>query len=130
VDWILAVDWVPYQRPSFVTPAVAGYVSGHSTFSRAGAEVLTAMTGTPYFPGGLQSWVIPAGSMLHEEGPTRDVTLEWATYYDAADQAGISRLYGGIHIAADDLEGRRIGSQCGLEAWDLAKTYFDGSARS
>jgi hypothetical protein len=56
--------------------------------------------------------------------------LEWATYYDAADQAGISRLYGGIHIAADDLEGRRIGSQCGLEAWDLAKTYFDGSARS
>jgi hypothetical protein len=130
VDWILAVDWVPYQRPSFVTPAFAGYVSGHSTFSRAGAEVLTAMTGTPYFPGGLQSWVIPAGSMLHEEGPTRDVTLEWATYYDAADQAGISRLYGGIHIAADDLEGRRIGSQCGLEAWDLAKTYFDGSARS
>jgi hypothetical protein len=130
VDWILAVDWVPYQRPSFVTPAFAGYVSGHSTFSRAGAEVLTAMTGTPYFPGGLQSWVIPAGSLLHEEGPTRDVTLEWATYYDAADQAGISRLYGGIHIAADDLEGRRIGSQCGLEAWDLAKTYFDGSARS
>jgi hypothetical protein len=130
VDWILAVDWVPYQRPSFVTPAFAGYVSGHSTFSRAGAEVLTAMTGTPYFPGGLQSWVIPAGSLLHEEGPTRGVTLEWATYYDAADQAGISRLYGGIHIAADDLEGRRIGSQCGLEAWDLAKTYFDGSARS
>jgi hypothetical protein len=130
VDWILAVDWVPYQRPSFVTPAFAGYVSGHSTFSRAGAEVLTAMTGTPYFPGGLQSWVIPAGSLLHEEGPTRDVTLEWATYYDAADQAGISRLHGGIHIAADDLEGRRIGSQCGLEAWDLAKTYFDGSARS
>jgi hypothetical protein len=130
VDWILAVDWVPYQRPSFVTPAFAGYVSGHSTFSRAGAEVLTAMTGTPYFPGGMQSWVIPAGSLLHEEGPTRDVTLEWATYYDAADQAGISRLLGGIHIAADDLEGRRIGSQCGLEAWDLAKTYFDGSARS
>jgi hypothetical protein len=41
VGWIRAVDWVPYQRPTFVTPSFAGYVSGHSTFSRAAAEVLT-----------------------------------------------------------------------------------------
>ena len=41
VGWIRAVEWVPYQRPTFVTPAFAGYVSGHSTFSRAAAEVLT-----------------------------------------------------------------------------------------
>ena len=53
VRWIRAVDWLPYQMPTFVTPAFAGYVSGHSTFSRASAEVLTAMTGSPYFPGGL-----------------------------------------------------------------------------
>ncbi|MGH3019753.1 MAG: DUF6851 domain-containing protein, partial [Gaiellaceae bacterium] len=39
VRWIRAVDWVPYQLPTFVTPAFAGYVSGHSTFSRAAAEV-------------------------------------------------------------------------------------------
>jgi hypothetical protein len=63
-----------------------------------------------------------------ELGPSRDVVLEWATYYDAADQAGVSRLYGGIHIAADDFGGRRIGSQCGKEAWTLARRYFDGSA--
>jgi Domain of unknown function (DUF6851) len=128
VGWILAAQWVPYQRSTFVTPAFAGYVSGHSTFSRAAAEVLTAFTGDEYFPGGLSEWTTHAGDLLHEEGPTQDVTLQWATYYDAADQAGISRLFMGIHISADDFEGRKLGSECGREAWALATRYFDGSA--
>ena len=50
VDWIFAKEWFPYQRPSFVTPPFAGYVSGHSTFSRAASEVLTMLTGDPFFP--------------------------------------------------------------------------------
>ncbi len=130
VGWIRAVDWVPYQRPTFVTPSFAGYVSGHSTFSRAAAEVLTGITGSSSFPGGLAHWPVDQGTLLHEEGPTKDVDLQWATYYDASDQAGISRLYGGIHIAQDDIEGRKIGSQVGLAAWELAQTYFDGTAES
>jgi hypothetical protein len=130
VGWIRAVDWVPYQRSTFVTPAFASYVSGHSTFSRAAAEVLTAATGSEYFPGGLTELTTKASELLHEEGPTADVTLQWATYFDAADQAGISRLYMGIHIAADDVAGRRLGAQCGAEAWALANRYFDGTARS
>jgi hypothetical protein len=130
VGWVRAVDWVPYQRATFVTPAFAGYVSGHSTFSRAAAEVLTALTGSSYFPGGLAQWTSPRGALLHEEGPTVDVHLQWATYFDAADQAGVSRLYGGIHISPDDLEGRRIGAACGQAAWELAQRYFDGSARA
>jgi hypothetical protein len=89
---------------------------------------MTAITGTPYFPGGLFQSTVPADSLQVELGPSRDVVLEWATYYDAADQAGVSRLYGGIHIAADDFGGRRIGSECGKEAWALARRYFDGSA--
>ena len=128
VGWILATEWVPFQLSTFVTPAFAGYVSGHSTFSRAAAEVMTAFTGTPYFPGGLFEATVPADSLQVELGPSRDVMLEWATYFDAADQAGVSRLYGGIHIAADDFGGRRIGSECGKEAWALARRYFDGSA--
>jgi hypothetical protein len=130
VGWIRAVDWVPYQRATFVTPAFAGYVSGHSTFSRAAAEVMTAFTGDPYFPGGLTETTVRAGDLLHEEGPTHDVTLQWATYFDAADQAGISRLYMGIHIEADDFEGRTIGAVCGQDAWALAQRYFDGTARA
>jgi hypothetical protein len=128
VGWILAVDWVPYQLPTFVTPAFSGYVSGHSTFSRAAAEVMTAFTGTSYFPGGLYKVPIPAGSLKVEHGPTTDVILEWATYFDAADTAGISRLYMGIHIPADDFNGRRLGSQCGRDAWALSEKYFDGTA--
>ena len=127
VGWIRAVDWVPYQRATFVTPAFAGYVSGHSTFSRAAAEVMSAFTGDPYFPGGISQWTVPAGDLVTEAGPSRDVTLQWATYFDAADQAGISRIFGGIHIPADDFEGRRIGTACGRAAWSLAQRYFAGT---
>ena len=130
VGWIRAVEWLPYQLPTFVTPAFAGYVSGHSTFSRAAAEVLTAFTGDPDFPGSLFEWPVSVGDLKTEAGPTRDLTLQWATYFDAADAAGISRLYMGIHISPDDFEGRKIGSICGKNAWALAQRYFDGSARS
>ena len=92
--------------------------------------MLTGITGTPNFPGGLGTWTIPKGSLKFEAGPGTDVPLEWATYYDASDQAGRSRLYGGIHISEDDLMGRTIGSECGKAAWALAQRYFAGTAGS
>jgi hypothetical protein len=127
VGWIRAADWVPYQRDTFVTPAFAAYVSGHSAFSRAAAEVLTAMTGSEFFPGGLGQQRIPAGDLEFEAGPGTDVTLQWATYRDAADQAGVSRLWGGIHVRADDLEGRVMGAEVGQAAFTLAQQHFDAS---
>jgi hypothetical protein len=128
VDWILAGDWVPYQRPTFVTPAFAGYVSGHSTFSRAAAEVLTSITASEYFPGGLMESPAEPGSLEFESGPDDAVVMQWATYADAADEAAISRLYGGIHVPADDLRGREIGYDCGVGAWALARQFYDGTA--
>ncbi len=128
VTWILAANWVPYQLPTFVTPAFQGYISGHSTFSRAGAEVLTGFTGNEYFPGGISGYTIKAGSLKFEAGPTTDIRLEWATFYDAADQAGQSRLYGGIHVQVDDFTGRVIGFECGKEAWAKAQQYYSGQA--
>ena len=96
VDWILAENWMPYQLISFVTPPFAGYVSGHSTFSRSAAEVLTLLTGTPYFPGGIFEYDIAMGSGLDfEYGPMTPVQLQFATYFDASDQASLSRVYGG-----------------------------------
>ncbi len=129
VEWILAVDWVPYQLPTFVTPSFAAYVSGHSSFSRAGAEILAALTGDDFFPGGLGEWTIPADSFEFEAGPRSDIVLQWGTYFDAADQAGRSRLYGGIHVSADDLAGRVIGAVVGRDAWELASRHFEGTAR-
>jgi uncharacterized protein DUF6851/vanadium-dependent haloperoxidase-like protein len=124
--WMLAGDWVPYQLPTFVTPSFAAYASGHSTFSRAAAEVMTALTGSEYFPGGVSGYTIPANSLKFEKGPTTDVRLEWATYFDAADQAGQSRIWGGIHIQADDFTGRILGSQCGKDAWARAQRFYAG----
>lgn len=130
VGWILAENWWPYQRPSFVTPPFAGYVSGHSTYSRAAAEVLTKITGSEYFPGGMGEFVAKKNEFLvFEEGPSQDIILQWATYRDASDQCSLSRIWGGIHPPMDDIPGRLIGEQVGVDAFKLAKSYFSSSAK-
>ena len=125
VRWIHGDAWGTYQRPTFVTPPFPGYISGHSTFSRSAAEVLTELTGSPYFPGGLG--IYSGYTLGFEHGPSVPLTLQWATYYDAADEAGISRIWGGIHPPIDNLVGRQAGSQVGKGVWALAKRYWDGS---
>jgi hypothetical protein len=125
VRWVHAEDWIAYQKKTFVTPGFPGYISGHSTFSRAAAEVMTAITGSPWFPGGIGSYTI--NKLVNEVGPTAPVVLQWASYYDAADQVGLSRIWGGIHPPVDDVTGRRVGAACGQMACALAKEYFDGS---
>ena len=127
VGWIRAERWWPYQRPTFVTPPFAGYISGHSTYSRAAAELLTALTGSAYFPGGKSGFVAKQNEFLvFEEGPSQDVILEWATYRDASDQCSLSRIWGGIHPPADDIPGRLIGREIGPRAFELAKKYYNG----
>jgi hypothetical protein len=125
VGWILAKNWWPYQRPTFVTPPFAGYVSGHSTFSRAGAEILTALTGDPYFPGGVGEFLADKDTFLvFEEGPSEDIILQWAKYYDASDQCSLSRIWGGIHPPCDDVPGRLIGIDIGHDVFELGKSIF------
>ena len=125
VGWILAENWWPYQRPSFVTPPFAGYVSGHSTFSRAAAEVMTLITGDEFFPGGIGEFVAKKDEFLvFEKGPSVDVVLQWATYRDASDQTSLSRIWGGIHPPADDIPGRLIGEKIGINAYEFAVPYF------
>ena len=125
VRWLHAEDWMTYQKKTFITPGFPGYISGHSTFSRSAAEVMTAVTGTKWFPHGLGTYTLPA--LVNEAGPTQPVTLEWASYFDAADQVGLSRIWGGIHPPADDIAGRLVGAQVGQTAWALAKKFFDGT---
>lgn len=123
-NWILAENWVPYQADNFVTPAFAAYVSGHSTFSRSAAEVMAAITGSPYFPGGLGELTFDTSFLDFEMGPSQSITLQWASYFDAADEAGISRLWGGIHVPADDFAGRIMGAQIGQDAFAYAQDFF------
>ena len=126
VDWILAENWWPYQRPTFVTPPFAGYVSGHSTYSRAAAEVLTALTGDEYFPGGMSDFEAEQDNFLvFEKGPSVSLTLQWATYRDASDQCSLSRIWGGIHPPIDDIPGRLIGITIGKNAFGHAMSYVE-----
>jgi len=120
-------EWRPYQAATIVTPPFPEYVSGHSSFSAAGAEVLKRFTGSDRFGG---SETLPAGGSRVEPGavPSRDLTLSWRTFSDAADEAGISRRYGGIHFEQGDLDGRAMGRQIGAQAWDLSQAYFNGDA--
>jgi len=128
VDWILGTRWWPYQRGTFVTPNFAGYLSGHSTFSRAAAQALTLVTGSPYFPQYYGSFYAERNEFLvFEEGPSENILLEWATYKDASDQTSLSRIWGGIHPPIDDIRGRIIGEKIGNEAFDLAIQYFNGT---
>lgn len=127
VGWILAENWFPYQRPSFVTPPFAGYISGHSTFSRAAAEFLTLLTGDEFFPGGMGVFDVPQDSFLKfEKGPSEPFQLQWATYRDASDQTSLSRIWGGIHPPCDDIPGRKIGQELGVQAFNFAVKYFTG----
>jgi hypothetical protein len=127
VGWILGEEWWPYQRPTFVSPPFPGYISGHSTYSRTAAEVMTLLTGSPYFPGGMGEFLAPQNQYLvFEDGPSVNVTLQWATYQDASDQCSLSRIWGGIHPPMDDIPGRFIGQIVGPDAFTLATRYFDG----
>jgi hypothetical protein len=78
----------PAWQPLLITPPFPEYPSGHSTQSGAAAQVLTQVFGDPF----------PFTDRTHEEDglPPRD----FAGFWGAAEEAGISRLYGGIHFRA------------------------------
>lgn len=137
-------SWLPYQSLTFVTPPFAEYVSGHSTFSAASAEVLTRFTGSNRFydgetilffedfnrdgtPDVLGKHIVPVGGNMFESSPIEVIELHWQTFQDAADEAGISRRYGGIHFQDADLYGRRMGKAIGAQAYALAAQYWTGT---
>jgi hypothetical protein len=122
-------EWLPYQLATFPTPPFPEYVSGHSTYSAAAARILTLWTGSDHFGNVV---TLPAGSSKIEPGltPAEPVTLKWETFIEAADEAGMSRRYGGIHFARADLAGRKLGRLVADRAWSKAQSYFDGSNTS
>jgi hypothetical protein len=123
--WIHGEDWAPYQPATVVTPPFAEFVSGHSAFSAAGAEILRRYTGSDRFGA---SFTQPKGSSHVEPGrvPAADLTLRWPTFSAAAEEAGISRRYGGIHFEPADLQSRVIGREVGSQVWEKAQQYWSG----
>jgi hypothetical protein len=123
---VLGQYWLPYQQLNVVTPAFPEYVSGHSTFSAAGRAVINRFFGTDNFNAKV---TIKAGSSKFEKNlPAKDVVLSWKTLDAMADQAGMSRRYGGIHFESGDQQGRALGALTGVNVWTRAQAYFSGNA--
>jgi PAP2 superfamily len=122
-------NWVPYQAATFPTPPFPDFVSGHSSYSAAAARILTLWTGSDHFG---HSVTLSAGSSKIEPGitPAQSVVLKWETFTAAADEAGMSRRYGGIHFALADTMGRKLGRMVAEQAWAKAQSYFDGTNTS
>jgi VCPO second helical-bundle domain/Domain of unknown function (DUF6851) len=114
-------------RSYIPTPPFPDYVSGHSTFSAAAAQVIRTFTGSD----SLNLTVnFAAGSSFVEPGtvPATTVQLGWSTYSAAAGEAGLSREYGGIHFRDADAHGLNLGRAVGTNTWNKAQTYFQGIA--
>jgi PAP2 superfamily len=139
---ILGQDWQPYQQATFVTPPFPEYTSGHSAFSAAAASVLRSFTGSDVFFDGVSRSERDFDAdgqldLLGQYTVTRlgfetlvgaPITLTWETFTEAANEAGISRLYGGIHIQDGDLFARELGANVGASAWSASLRYITGDS--
>jgi hypothetical protein len=120
-------QWTPYNPGSNLTPPFPGYFSGHSVFSRSSATVLQLCTGSDTF--GFSTILQPGFGRVEPNIPPVPTTFSYATFSDAATEAGLSRLYGGIHFPDDNTSAQAIGVLIGQQAWAKALTYFNGTAQ-
>jgi membrane-associated phospholipid phosphatase len=126
IEVIRGETWMPYNPGSNLTPAFPGYISGHSAFSGASAEVLRLYTGSDAF--GFSTLIPPDFGRVEPGIPAVPTAISFATFREAAEQAGLSRLYGGIHFSDDTAVGQAVGALIGRKAWEKARTYFNGTA--
>ena len=128
---IMGEDWQPYQNLTFVTPPFPEYVSGHSAFSMAAAKTIASFVGSDLFFDGtthgnydldhvpgidLIGQYVATGLAFEDWPGGEPVVLQWATLTEAAEEAGISRLYGGIHIQDGNLRSLELGKLVAAEA--------------
>lgn len=137
-----AEEWHPYSPFTFVTPPFPGYVSGHSTVSGACAKTLALFTGSDTFgeverrkAGALTEADFDCAAMQARDGKAAassvkcDVELPLPTFTATAEMAGISRVMGGYHIQADNVEGLALGRKVAQFEWPRIRAYFEGTAR-
>lgn len=116
--------WRTYQVTTFPTPPFPEFTSGHSAFSMAAAEALKRFTGSDAF-GASYTQTVP---LRVEPGLAAVIglTLTWSTFTQAANEAGESRLYGGIHFYEGNVAGLALGRKVGAQAFDKAQNYWSG----
>ena len=114
-------DWTPYSPDTFVCPPFPSYVSGHSTISGGCAEALKLWTGSDFLG---ESAELVAGAMTEPNNLGKKVTLKFPTFTETANMAGISRVMGGYHIQADNVEGLKLGRNVAHEVWKFYNIHL------
>jgi hypothetical protein len=132
--------WKPYQPDDFVTPPFPDFISGHSTFSSVGSRILGNLIGnnlldlnlsvsgdfgqymSPLFSNSnnvedkiyLHCFTIfPQTSSVNTPTsyPTKAVQMTYRSWDDMAIEAGVSRIYGGIHYECSNYAGYLVGNK-------------------
>jgi len=136
--------WLPYQERNFVTPPFPDFISGHSTFSAIGSEILNKLLGENLLnlnlkiPGNQLKIICPlftnkydsivslsciniypkTSNIIENIYPTKMVNLRFNSWNDMSIQAGISRIYGGIHIHSSNYPGIIVGKKVATDILD------------
>lgn len=117
---VKGTEWRPYSPDTFLCPPFPSYVSGHSCVSGACAEALKLFKGNDTF--GHEVKLVP-GALTEPENVGDTVTLKFPTFTETAEKAGISRVLGGYHIQADNIEGLKLGRKVAGAAWEMYKKH-------
>lgn len=113
-------QWRPYSPDTFLCPPFPSYTSGHSTISGGCAEALKLWTGSETFGSEAQ---LVAGAMTEPDYLGDTITLNFPTFTETAEMAGISRVLGGYHIQADNVAGLQLGRDVAHEVWAFYKKH-------
>lgn len=129
--------WLPFQEPRMYSPPFPDFPSGHSTFSSAAAYVLNKLIGkniddnikisteelamlAPIFKNKPHEifnlneiFVNKNSSLIQENVPIKRISFKLSSWDQMALHAGMSRIYGGIHIDSSNIEGYNTGQIIG-----------------
>ena len=108
-------DWIPYSPETFLCPPFPAYVSGHSCVSGACSRALQLYTGRDVF--GQEVKLVPGALTELPENFGDTITLKFPTLTQTAEMAGISRVLGGYHVQADNVEGLKLGRSVAAVVW-------------
>ncbi|WP_339623320.1 vanadium-dependent haloperoxidase [uncultured Winogradskyella sp.] len=114
-------QWRPYSPEIFLCPPFPSYVSGHSTISGGCAEALKIWTGNDEFGSNAE---LVAGAMTEPHNLGDTITLEFPTFTETAEMAGISRVLGGYHIQSDNIAGLELGRNVAKEVLKFYKKHI------
>lgn len=116
-------EWRPYSPEVFLCPPFPSYVSGHSTISGGCAEALKIWTGSDQFGSSAE---LVAGALTEPDNLGDTILLQFPTFTETAEMAGISRVLGGYHIQSDNIAGLELGRKVAKEAWVFYKEHTGG----